>query len=566
VFGEGSTNADVFAEVSPAVDRVIRGLNCTIFAYGITCSGKTHTMSGSKADPGVIPRVVRRLFERLAELAGHGASGARVEMSFMEIYNEKVFDLLEPSTDLPIREDATRAIFVPGLAQRPVRSPAEFEAEYERGCSNRRSAPTALNANSSRSHAVLSITVRCRGEHTATTGKLHLCDLAGSEDNRHTGNQGLRLQESSSINTSLFTLGLVVEALRTGRGRVPYRDSKLTRFLQDSLGGSSLGLMIANIAPGRHMAAETQRTLVFAAKSRQVVNTPIVHVVPLAPPPVARVPLRPLGIAGPAVRPALASTSFLREDVMQKLARKAQTAAPASASAAAALPAQGSFLTPLTQTRALEQIKDRAVALEDAGELGRALAVYEGALALVGEDNQFICGRIARLRDRIGKENRTNVQQPQPPAPQQAPPPLALKVEPDDEEEAYEPEEDAEEPGTIEKKRKNKAPAKKRERVSGGNKGSGTKKIKSPLADVEVSAGVVAKLLDLCATGTLADLLQLQGVGKQRAQAILAHRASGGSFASVEDLGRAGMGKKTVENFLKRNVFVLGEPKEAAAM
>ena len=554
VFGEKSRNADIFGEVSQTVDRAIVGHNNVIFAYGVTGSGKTHTMTGSREDPGVIPRVMGRLFERLEKLSGQ--QEASVEVSYLEIYNEKVFDLLETKeADLPIREDLTRAIFVPGLAQRVVRSPAEFQAVYEQGCANRRSAPTALNASSSRSHAVLSVTVRCRGERTATAGKLHLCDLAGSEDNRQTGNQGLRLQESSSINTSLFTLGLVVEALRTGRGRVPYRDSKLTRFLQDSLGGSSFGLMIANVAPGPKMAADTQRTLAFAAKSREVVNMPVLHAVPLALPPVARVPLQPLGVAGPAVRPALASTAFLREDVMQKLASKARAAAAPAAAAPAVAPS-GGLLTPLTQSRALEQIRDRAVALEEAGELGRALAVYQGALALVGEDNQFVQARIARLQDRIGKENRANTQQ-QPP--HSAPPPapiVAKKAKDEDEDEAYQPEAADEEPGTIEKKTK-KQRGTKREGKGGSRSGSGTKKIKSPLADVAVSAGVAARLLQLCASGSLPELLQLQGVGNKRAEAILAHRAAGGAFDSVEDLARAGMGKKTIDNFLKRNVFVL---------
>ncbi len=509
-------------------------------------------MTGSRDDPGVIPRVAERLFERLAATAD--TVEATVEVSYMEIYNEKVFDLLETKdNDLPIREDINRVIFVQGLAQKRVRSRAEFASLYERGCANRRSAPTALNATSSRSHAVLSLTVKCRRDTVATTGKLHLCDLAGSEDNRQTLNQGMRLTESSSINTSLFTLGLVVDALRTGRGRVPYRDSKLTRFLQDSLGGASFGLMIANVAPGRHMAAETQRTLVFASKSREVVNVPVAHAVAIAPPPPARVPLRPVGAAGPAVRPALASTSFLRDDVMQRLAHRAQAAA--SASLGGVVSATGGFLTPLTQTRAIEQIRDRAVALEEAGDLGKALAVYQGALSLVGEDNQFIQARIALLKSKIGKENRANTA-----APAVAPPAPVLPKQTAAEEEA---EEEEWQPGTIEKKKKpRKTAAGKRDRAaaeegSGKKSGSQTKKIKSPLADVAVSADVAARLLELCSKGSLADLMQLQGVGKKRAQAILDHRATGAAFGSIEDLAKAGMGKKTIDNFLKRNIFVI---------
>jgi kinesin family protein 22 len=132
------------------------------------------------------------LFSRLGSVLE-----SKVEVSYMEIYNEKVWDLLElKDADLPIREDINRTIFVPGLSQKTVRSTTEFDAVYELGCAHRRTSPTSLNATSSRSHAVLSIVVRCRTDTVASVAKLHLCDLAGSEDNRLTGNTGMRMTES----------------------------------------------------------------------------------------------------------------------------------------------------------------------------------------------------------------------------------------------------------------------------------------------------------------------------------------------------------------------------------
>ena len=242
----------------------------------MTGAGKTHTMQGTADDPGIIPRVAQHLIQTIDACASAGDQ-YEIRLSYLEIYNEKVFDLLDPKEeDLTIRQDARGEIVIPGLCTERVGSYAQFERVYQKGCNNRTTAPTGLNGNSSRSHAILCIYVQHKQVDKVITGKIHLIDLAGSEDNRYTKNTGVRMTESSSINTSLFVLGKVVNALNDG-ARVPYRDSKLTRLLQDSLGGNSNAIMIANIAPCQHFFSETQRTLNFASKSRKIVNKPTVH-------------------------------------------------------------------------------------------------------------------------------------------------------------------------------------------------------------------------------------------------------------------------------------------------
>lgn len=203
-----------------------------------------------------------------------------MKISYLEIYKEKVYDLLAATMqEIPIREDANRNIVVPDLIAASVATLTDFEILWQRGVNNRRTAATRLNAHSSRSHACLTIYLPIIGSNTSTVSsttmmtKLHLIDLAGSEDNRRTANCGERLLESGAINRSLFVLGQVVDALNAGASRIPYRDSKLTRLLQDSLGGRAYALIIANVAPGDPFIAETVSTLNFAAKARKIENS-----------------------------------------------------------------------------------------------------------------------------------------------------------------------------------------------------------------------------------------------------------------------------------------------------
>ncbi|XP_029953656.1 kinesin-like protein KIF22 isoform X1 [Salarias fasciatus] len=278
--GEETTQQEVFlSSVKPILPNILKGQNASVFAYGPTGAGKTHTMLGSSEQPGVIPRAVLEVFNLVRAKEGEEGWDYSIGMSYLEIYNEKVLDLLSPnSQDLPIREDKSKNILIPGLTHTAVSSFSDFEKHFVPATLNRTTASTKLNQRSSRSHAILLIkVVRTRQDlsQRQQTGKLYLVDLAGSEDNRRTGNQGIRLKESGAINLSLFTLSKVVDSLNSGTAvRVPYRDSKLTRLLQDSLGGSAHSVMIANIAPEYKYYFDTFTALNFAAKSKLIVNKP----------------------------------------------------------------------------------------------------------------------------------------------------------------------------------------------------------------------------------------------------------------------------------------------------
>ncbi|KAJ7984469.1 hypothetical protein DPEC_G00355150 [Dallia pectoralis] len=283
---ERATQQEVFlSSVKPILPHILNGQNASVFAYGPTGAGKTHTMLGVPELPGVIPRAVREVFNLVKNKGKQeDAWDYSISMSYLEIYNEKVLDLLCPSAqDLPIREDKDRNILIPGLTNTPLTSFSDFHAQFLPASLNRTTASTKLNQRSSRSHAILLIKVvrtQRAAQQRVQTGKLYLVDLAGSEDNRRTGNKGIRLKESGAINLSLFTLSKVVDALSTGgsgTARVPYRDSKLTRLLQDSLGGSAHSVMITNIAPEYTYYFDTYTALNFAAKSKQVVNKPFVR-------------------------------------------------------------------------------------------------------------------------------------------------------------------------------------------------------------------------------------------------------------------------------------------------
>ncbi|XP_014902454.1 kinesin-like protein KIF22 [Poecilia latipinna] len=278
--GEQTTQQEVFlSSVKPILPHILNGQNASVFAYGPTGAGKTHTMLGTAEQPGVIPRAVREVFNLVSAKDEDEGWDYSIGMSYLEIYNEKVLDLLSPnSQDLPIRENKDKNILIPGLTHTAISSFSDFDKHFIPATLNRTTASTKLNQRSSRSHAILLIkVVRTQRAlpHRQQTGKLYLVDLAGSEDNRRTGNQGIRLKESGAINLSLFTLSKVVDALNSGTAaRIPYRDSKLTRLLQDSLGGSAHSVMITNIAPEYRYYFDTFSALNFAAKSKLIVNKP----------------------------------------------------------------------------------------------------------------------------------------------------------------------------------------------------------------------------------------------------------------------------------------------------
>ncbi|KAK5881182.1 hypothetical protein CesoFtcFv8_022013 [Champsocephalus esox] len=287
--GEQTTQQEVFLSVKPILPHILTGQNASVFAYGPTGAGKTHTMMGTLNQPGVIPRAVREVFKMVNAKNDDEGWDYSISMSYLEIYNEKVLDLLSPgSQDLPIREDKDKNILIPGLTHTTITSISDFHKHFVPASLNRTTASTKINQRSSRSHALLLLKVlrtQRAPPHRQQAGKLYLIDLAGSEDNRRTGNQGIRLKESGAINLSLFTLSKVVDSLNSGTAvRVPYRDSKLTRLLQDSLGGSAHSVMITNIAPEYKFYFDTFGALNFASKSKLIVNKPFVcETVPALP-------------------------------------------------------------------------------------------------------------------------------------------------------------------------------------------------------------------------------------------------------------------------------------------
>ncbi|CAG8567315.1 5047_t:CDS:10 [Diversispora eburnea] len=269
IFPPDTTQKAVFDEsIKPIVDEVISGYNGTVFAYGQTGSGKTHTMMGNMDDDefkGLIPRIVEQIFASI--IASPSTIEYTVKVSYMEIYMEKIRDLLNPQNDnLPIHEEKNRGVYVKGLLEVYVSSIQEVYEVMKRGGSARIVAYTNMNAESSRSHSIFVITVNQKNltDGSVKSGKLSLVDLAGSEKVGKTGASGQTLEEAKKINKSLSALGMVINALTDGKStHIPYRDSKLTRILQESLGGNSRTTLIINSSPSSFNEAETLSTLRF---------------------------------------------------------------------------------------------------------------------------------------------------------------------------------------------------------------------------------------------------------------------------------------------------------------
>ncbi|KAI3921628.1 hypothetical protein MKW92_018827 [Papaver armeniacum] len=298
VYGnKGSPSSVMFEEcVAPLVDGLFQGYNATVLAYGQTGSGKTYTMgTGFKdgSDTGLIPQVMNALFSKI-ETSKHEIE-FQLHVSFIEILKEEVRDLLDNSPvkqPIQIRETSTGVITLAGSTEVGVRTLKEMAACLEQGSLNRATGSTNMNNQSSRSHAIFTITLEqmrrpdssakefMNGEFLCA--KLHLVDLAGSERAKRTGSDGVRFKEGVHINRGLLALGNVISALgdekkRKDGAHVPYRDSKLTRLLQDSLGGNSRTVMIACISPADINVEETLNTLKYANRARNIKNKPIVN-------------------------------------------------------------------------------------------------------------------------------------------------------------------------------------------------------------------------------------------------------------------------------------------------
>ncbi|XP_066464005.1 kinesin-like protein KIF18B [Eleutherodactylus coqui] len=277
VFGEPSSQQDVFEHTTkPILDGVLNGYNCSVFAYGATGAGKTHTMLGSEADPGVMFLTMVELYQRIEAIKEE--KSCEVLISYLEVYNEQIQDLLEPKGFLAIREDPVKGVVVQGLSFHQPNSAKQLLQMLANGNLNRTQHPTDANATSSRSHAVFQIYVKQQDRMASIIqdirmAKMSLIDLAGSERASSTNAKGERLREGANINRSLLALINVINALADAKNKkthIPYRDSKLTRLLKDSIGGNCRTVMIAAVSPSCLTYDDTYNTLKYANRAKDI--------------------------------------------------------------------------------------------------------------------------------------------------------------------------------------------------------------------------------------------------------------------------------------------------------
>ena len=285
-YGSDSKQEQVYSDTGyPIVESVIQGYNGTIFAYGQTGTGKTFTMEGEDTpneNRGIIPRSFEQIFYAVEQ---NPNTEFLIRVSFLEIYNEEIHDLLskDAATKLDVKEKVESGFYVKDLNLFIVKGIEEMKEVMISGRKNRHTGQTNMNRDSSRSHSIFSIVIE-RSENGADgmnhirAGKLNLVDLAGSERQSKTGSTGERLKEATNINKSLLTLGNVISSLVDGTStHVPYRDSKLTKLLADSLGGNTKTLMIANIGPADWNFDETISTLRYANRAKNIQNKPKIN-------------------------------------------------------------------------------------------------------------------------------------------------------------------------------------------------------------------------------------------------------------------------------------------------
>ncbi|NXI85826.1 KI18A protein, partial [Rhipidura dahli] len=276
IFDENSSQLEVFEHTTKSlIDGFLNGYNCTVLAYGATGAGKTHTMLGSPEDPGVMYLTMMTLYKRMDQIKEDKTCD--VAVSYLEVYNEQIRDLLVSSGPLAVREDGQQGVVVQGLTLHQPKSAEEILQMLDYGNKNRTQHPTDVNASSSRSHAVFQIYLR-QQDKTASINqniriaKMSLIDLAGSERANATNAKGARFVEGTNINRSLLALGNVINALADPKSKkhIPYRNSKLTRLLKDSLGGNCRTIMIAAISPSSLFYDDTYNTLKYANRAKDI--------------------------------------------------------------------------------------------------------------------------------------------------------------------------------------------------------------------------------------------------------------------------------------------------------
>ncbi len=284
VFPNTTRQIEVFEfAAKPLIDGVFDGINCTLFCYGQTSSGKTFTMEGIHGNEdlqGIIPRAMRYIFQKITEVENAECS---VKCSYYQIYNEKIQDLLDPKkSDLIVREDKRKGIWVEDLTEKYVASVKDMQDAFALGASNRTVSATQMNAGSSRSHSLFVVTIFQKNTVTESTksAKVFFVDLAGSEKMSKTGiTGGMGLKEAQNINKSLMVLGMVINALTEGAQHIPYRDSKLTRVLQESIGGNSQTTLIVTCTSNGLNQSESLSTLRFGQRAKLIKNKVVANTV-----------------------------------------------------------------------------------------------------------------------------------------------------------------------------------------------------------------------------------------------------------------------------------------------
>ncbi|NXN17638.1 KI18A protein, partial [Indicator maculatus] len=277
VFAESSSQLEVFENTTKSViDGFLNGYNCTVLAYGATGAGKTHTMLGSPEDPGVMYLTMMALYNCIDQIKEDKI--CNIAVSYLEVYNEQIRDLLVNSGPLAVREDDQKGVVVQGLTLHQPKSAEEILQMLDYGNKNRTQHPTDVNASSSRSHAIFQIYLRQQDKTASITqnvriAKMSLIDLAGSERASATNAKGARFREGTNINRSLLALGNVINALADPKSKkqyIPYRNSKLTRLLKDSLGGNCRTIMIAAVSPSSMFYDDTYNTLKYANRAKDI--------------------------------------------------------------------------------------------------------------------------------------------------------------------------------------------------------------------------------------------------------------------------------------------------------
>lgn len=279
VFSDKFTQDAIYGVIGdPCIEWILQGYNATIFAYGPTSSGKTYTMFGYGNEKGIIPKGCENLFKMIEK--NENVVESTLKCSFVEIYKEQIRDLLSDSdTNLKLREHDKKGVYIEGVIEKYVCSPKEILELINKGYLGRATGSTALNATSSRSHAVLTLTLQQSFiNDQQTVSKLNFIDLAGSENVGRSEVQGIALAEAQMINKSLSCLGNVIYALtEKNREHIPYRDSKLTYLLRDSLGGNSKTFLIATASLSEKCYSETLNTLKFSKRVKDIKNNPRIN-------------------------------------------------------------------------------------------------------------------------------------------------------------------------------------------------------------------------------------------------------------------------------------------------